>query len=100
MQTGEANGVPTEPRAAVGSPVGSQASAGPLCKTDILARGALVRRFIRSLLAYRRIVACLIVILLVLALYSARTIRLRFQFRDFYDYPDNPHLAWYKQDFE
>jgi predicted RND superfamily exporter protein len=31
-------------------------------------------------------------------MYGARTIRVRFQFRDFYDYPQNPRLALFKQD--
>jgi len=33
-------------------------------------------------------------------MFSARTIRLRFQFRDFFDYPANPHLALFKEDNE
>jgi len=59
-----------------------------------------VKRFIQTLIAYRGIAACLVLISLGLAAYSARTIRLRFQFRDFYDYPGNSQLALYKQDFE
>jgi uncharacterized protein len=57
-----------------------------------------VSGFIRLLLSNRRLVGALLVLSLALAAYSARTIRVRFQFRDFYDYAENPRLPLFKQD--
>jgi hypothetical protein len=47
---------------------------------------------------HRWVVGVLLLLSLGLAAYSARTIRVRFQFRDFYDYAQNPRLALFKQD--
>jgi predicted RND superfamily exporter protein len=49
-------------------------------------------------LNHRGLVAAILVLSLLLAAYSARTIRVRFQFRDFYDYAQNPRLPLFKQD--
>lgn len=56
--------------------------------------------FIRVILRRRALTATILVVLLGLAMFSARTIRLRFQFRDFFDYPANPDLALFKEDNE
>lgn len=54
--------------------------------------------FIRFVLRRRWAVSALLLASLALSLYSARTIESRFQFRDFYDYPANPHVELFKQD--
>lgn len=54
--------------------------------------------FIHFILRRRALVATALFLTLGLAMYSARTIRLRFQFRDFFDYPANAHLALFKED--
>jgi predicted RND superfamily exporter protein len=57
---------------------------------------------IRFILRHRGFVLGAIVVLLGLSVYSARRLRLQFQFRDFYDYPANPDLPDFKranQDF-
>jgi len=59
-----------------------------------------VSRFIRLLLNHRRLVGAILLLSIALSAYSARTIRVRFQFRDFYDYPQNPRLPLFKQDLE
>jgi predicted RND superfamily exporter protein len=59
-----------------------------------------VAAFIRFLLRNRALAAATLVVTLGLAMFSARTIQLRFQFRDFFDYPANPHLALFKEDNE
>ena len=56
--------------------------------------------FIRFILRHRALTAAVLFVLLGLAMFSARTIRLRFQFRDFFDYPANPNLALFKEDNE
>jgi uncharacterized protein len=57
-----------------------------------------VHRFIRFLLKHRTVFGIVLLFSLALAIYSARTLRLRFQFRDFYDYPANPQLSLFKKD--
>lgn len=54
--------------------------------------------FIRLILRNRALVGVLLFLTLGAAIYSSRTIESRFQFRDFYDYPANPHVALFKQD--
>ena len=54
--------------------------------------------FIRMLLRHRGLTVAVLALTLGSALYAARSIRLRFQFRDFYDFPANPHLAMLKRD--
>jgi uncharacterized protein len=53
--------------------------------------------FITALLRHRRLASAALVLSLICAAYSARTIQVRFQFRDFYDHPSNPLLAMFKQ---
>lgn len=55
-------------------------------------------RFIRFILDHRPFLFVVLAASLVLASYSARTIRPRFEFRDFYDYPENARLPLFKQD--
>ena len=57
-------------------------------------------RFIRLLLNHRWLVGALLLFSIGVSAYAARTIRVRFQFRDFYDYPENPRLALFKQDLK
>jgi uncharacterized protein len=57
-----------------------------------------VSRFIRLLLIHRWLVGAVLLLSIGLSAYSARTIRVRFQFRDFYDYAQNPRLPLFKQD--
>jgi hypothetical protein len=57
-----------------------------------------VLRFIRFVLTHRWLVGGVLIFSLGLAIYSARTLRIRFQFRDFYDYPQNPRLAIFNRD--
>ncbi|HET9957404.1 MAG TPA: MMPL family transporter [Polyangiaceae bacterium] len=57
-------------------------------------------RFIRFILKYRALVGALLVLSVVVSLYAARTIRARFQFRDFYDYPGNTELPLFRQDID
>jgi predicted RND superfamily exporter protein len=59
-----------------------------------------VTRFVQLILSHRVLVGAALLLSLALALYAARTIRVSFQFRDFYDYPDNPHAAAFKKDYE
>jgi len=54
--------------------------------------------FVKFIIRQRWAVTAFLVASLALALFSARTIESRFQFRDFYDYPANPHVALFKQD--
>lgn len=56
-----------------------------------------MRAYIRALLRHRRLAAIALLGSMGLALYSARTIDIRFQFRDFYDYPANERLPLFKQ---
>ena len=55
-------------------------------------------RFIRFILKHRALVGTLLLVSLALSIYAARTIHVRFQFRDFYDYPENPQLPLFKRD--
>jgi uncharacterized protein len=57
-----------------------------------------VIRFIRFILDHRALVFVLLGVSVLLAAYSARTIRPRFEFRDFYDYSGNARLPLFKQD--
>lgn len=56
--------------------------------------------YIRFILGHRALTAAVLLVLLGLAMFSARTIRLRFQYRDFFDYPANPNLPLFKEDNE
>ncbi len=68
-----------------------------VCSPSELRRRPLIR-FIRFILCHRGLAFSLLAASLVLAAYSARTIRPRFEFRDFYDYPGNTRLPLFKQD--
>jgi len=59
-----------------------------------------VARFIRSLLKHRLSVSLALVVTLAAALVSARSIRLQFQFRDFYDFPGNAASERLKRSIE
>lgn len=54
--------------------------------------------FIRFIIRWRFAVAALLLSSLGLAVYSARSIQLRFQSSDFYSYPGNPALELYERD--
>jgi predicted RND superfamily exporter protein len=56
-----------------------------------------VTSIVRFIVRQRAALAVMLLVSLVLAGYSARNIRLRFQVRDMYDYPGVPGLAAYKQ---
>lgn len=59
-------------------------------------------RLIQLLLKHRLVAGLLILVSLVASVYAARTIEVRFQYKDFYDYPGNPRLplmARYSQEF-
>jgi uncharacterized protein len=49
-------------------------------------------RFIRLMLRHRAIAGLLLFVSILAAGYEARTITVRFQYKDFYDYADNPRL--------
>jgi predicted RND superfamily exporter protein len=58
--------------------------------------------WIRLLLRHRVVVAAILLASFGLAVWTARTVRIRFVYRDFYDYPGNPHIPLfnkYTQDF-
>lgn len=57
-------------------------------------------RFIRTLLKHRGLVSFALLLTLAAALFSARTIRVQFQFRDFYDFPQNAQSALLRRDIE
>ncbi len=57
-------------------------------------------RFIRLLLKHRWLVGAVLLLSIGLSAYSARTLQVRFQFRDFYDYPQNPRLPLFRQDLK
>lgn len=59
-----------------------------------------MRDFIRTLLKYRGLAVFSLLLTLVLAALSARTIRVQFQFRDFYDFPQNARSAQLKRDID
>ena len=54
--------------------------------------------FIRLMIRRKALVAALLLASLVAAAYGARTVRLRFQFSDFYTYPGSPALPLYERD--
>ena len=56
--------------------------------------------FIRWLLKHRTVVGTALVLTLAVALFFARTIRVQFQFRDFYDFPESAESALLKRDIE
>jgi predicted RND superfamily exporter protein len=63
---------------------------------------ALTLRLIQLLLKHRLAAGLLILLSLVASVYAARTIEVRFQYKDFYDYPGNPRLplmARYSHEF-
>lgn len=55
-------------------------------------------RLIRWILNHRAIVLLALALSLALSVFSARTIRLRFQFRDFYDYSRSPETELFRRD--
>jgi len=59
-----------------------------------------VREFIRTLLKYRGVAGLAVLLSLALAALLARTIRVQFQFRDFYDFPGNARSAQLKGDID
>jgi predicted RND superfamily exporter protein len=59
-----------------------------------------VTRFIRWLLKHRSVVGLALLLSLAAAVSFAKTIRVQFQFRDFYDFPENPRSALLKRDIE
>jgi predicted RND superfamily exporter protein len=59
-----------------------------------------VREFIRKLLSYRGLAACTVLLTLALAALLARSIRVQFQFRDFYDFPGNARAAQLRKDID
>jgi predicted RND superfamily exporter protein len=59
-----------------------------------------VSRFIRWLLKHRAVVGITLVLTLVAALFFARTIRVQFQFRDFYDFPESARSTLLRRDIE
>lgn len=61
-------------------------------------KGLSMVAFLRFILGHRWLTGGVILISMFLAIYSARTIESRFQFRDLYDYPANPHVELFKQD--
>ncbi len=52
----------------------------------------VAERMVRFVLAHRRAFVAIILVSIAGALFSARNIRIRFTFRDFYDYPGNPDV--------
>jgi predicted RND superfamily exporter protein len=52
----------------------------------------ILLRLIRLMLRHRVIAGLLLLLSVVAAAYQARTIEVRFQYKDFYDYPGNPRL--------
>lgn len=61
-------------------------------------KGEAVSAFIRLILRHRGLAAGLILLSVVAAAFSARTLQIRFQYRDFYDYPANPNVALFRKD--
>jgi predicted RND superfamily exporter protein len=66
----------------------------------IAAPGDRVAAFIRMLLRHRTLAAAGVLVSMGAALYVAKDLQIRFQYRDFYDYPANPNLATFKRDNE
>src|SRR6185436_16522397 len=54
-------------------------------------------RLLQLLLRHRLVAALLILISVVASAYSARSIQVRFQYKDFYEYPGNPRLPLLQQ---
>jgi predicted RND superfamily exporter protein len=59
-----------------------------------------VAAFIRFVLRHRALITALIVVASALAMVATRNLRIRFQFRDFFDYPANQDLPAFKEDNE
>jgi predicted RND superfamily exporter protein len=71
-------------------------------RTAAVPRDPWMSKLIRFLLRRRAIVLPLLLVSVALAGWSATQIRVRFQYRDFYDYPGNPDMplfARYNQEF-
>lgn len=54
-------------------------------------------RLLQLLLRHRLVAACLILLSVAASVYSARSIQVRFQYKDFYEYPGNPRLPLLQQ---
>lgn len=56
--------------------------------------------FIRTLLRHRTLAAVAVLLSMGTAVYLVKDLQIRFQYRDFYDYPGNPQLATFKRNNE
>ena len=62
----------------------------------------LALRLIQFMLRHRLVAGLLILLSVIASVYAARNIEVRFQYKDFYEYPGNPRLpllTQYTQDF-